>query len=226
MRTSFVTIDSGRAIEDWLWQSRHLCIVILGRNFIIQEYNPGFAALFAPGCELHGQSLLSLLLPASRPLLASLLVDHSVARHLNLDVGSAGCVSLDCRCCSFEQGYLLVGERCESADSAVLQKMTVLHNELVALTRELHRKNKQLLQAQAQIKVLSGILPICMYCKEIRDDQGYWNKLEKFISEHSQAEFSHGICERCMAEKFGAELAAIDAEKCAKEGDQQSTPPE
>jgi len=41
-----------------------------------------------------------------------------------------------------------------------------------------------------------------MYCKEIRDDKGYWNKLEKFITENSEAEFSHGICEKCMAEKF------------------------
>lgn len=56
-----------------------------------------------------------------------------------------------------------------------------------------------------QIKVLSGIIPICMYCKEIRDDKGYWNQLEKFITENSEAEFSHSICEKCMTEKFGME---------------------
>ena len=60
---------------------------------------------------------------------------------------------------------------------------------------------KQLQEANSQIKTLSGIIPICTYCKEIRDDKGYWNRLEKFISEHSTAQFSHGICPKCMKEK-------------------------
>lgn len=50
-----------------------------------------------------------------------------------------------------------------------------------------------------QVKILSGIVPICTYCKEIRDDQGYWNQLESFISEHSDAQFSHSVCPKCMA---------------------------
>ncbi len=52
--------------------------------------------------------------------------------------------------------------------------------------------------AVEKIKALSGIVPICMYCKQIRDDKGYWNQLEAFISEHSKAEFSHSICPSCM----------------------------
>ncbi|SHJ94144.1 Response regulator receiver domain-containing protein [Malonomonas rubra DSM 5091] len=57
-------------------------------------------------------------------------------------------------------------------------------------------------KATEEIKTLRGILPICMYCKGIRDDKGYWNKLEKYISEHSLVEFSHGICNECMKEKY------------------------
>jgi hypothetical protein len=68
---------------------------------------------------------------------------------------------------------------------------------------QLDQKNRELEAAQAQIKVLAGIIPICMYCKEIRDDKGYWNKLENFITQHSEAEFSHGICDKCMEEKYG-----------------------
>ncbi|MBF0230559.1 MAG: DUF3365 domain-containing protein [Desulfamplus sp.] len=59
----------------------------------------------------------------------------------------------------------------------------------------------QLKEANAQVKQLSGIIPICMHCKEIRDDKGYWNKLEKFICSHSEAQFSHGICPKCL-EKY------------------------
>ena len=52
-----------------------------------------------------------------------------------------------------------------------------------------------------EVKNLSGLLPICMHCKNIRDDDGYWNKLESYIQSHSMAEFSHGICESCL-EKY------------------------
>lgn len=55
--------------------------------------------------------------------------------------------------------------------------------------------------ALAQVKTLSGMLPICSGCKKIRDDQGYWKRIETYISEHSEAQFSHGICPDC-AKKF------------------------
>jgi len=48
-----------------------------------------------------------------------------------------------------------------------------------------------------EVKTLSGLLPICASCKKIRDDKGYWNILEQYISEHSDAEFTHGICPEC-----------------------------
>ena len=52
-------------------------------------------------------------------------------------------------------------------------------------------------KALAEIKVLGGLLPICMSCKKIRDDQGYWNQIETYIRSHSQAEFSHSLCPEC-----------------------------
>ena len=51
--------------------------------------------------------------------------------------------------------------------------------------------------AYAQVRQLEGILPICMYCKKIRDNQNSWLKLERYLTEHSQAQFSHGICPEC-----------------------------
>lgn len=56
----------------------------------------------------------------------------------------------------------------------------------------------ELQEALAQIKTLSGLLPICSFCKKIRNDQGHWEVLEEYISEHSQAEFSHGLCPECL----------------------------
>ncbi|MBU1565491.1 MAG: hypothetical protein KJ630_07670 [Proteobacteria bacterium] len=60
----------------------------------------------------------------------------------------------------------------------------------------------ELKEAGAAIKTLQGIVPICMHCKQIRDDKGYWNQLEAYISEHTEAQFSHGICDKCLAEHY------------------------
>ncbi|MFZ5765433.1 MAG: PAS domain-containing protein [Thermodesulfobacteriota bacterium] len=67
---------------------------------------------------------------------------------------------------------------------------------------EKNRLIEELQQAMAQIRRLEGIIPICSYCKRIRDDEGYWNQLEKYISNRSEARFSHSICEECAKKNF------------------------
>jgi len=57
---------------------------------------------------------------------------------------------------------------------------------------------KRLSKALADVKQLSGLLPICSHCKKVRDDKGYWNQVENYISAHSEAKFSHGICPDCV----------------------------
>ncbi len=63
----------------------------------------------------------------------------------------------------------------------------------------------ELREALAKVKILSGFLPICASCKKIRDDEGYWEQLEKYISDHSEVQFSHGICPEC-AERLYPQL--------------------
>jgi PAS domain S-box-containing protein len=65
--------------------------------------------------------------------------------------------------------------------------------------REREKLIEELQVALTRIKVLSGFIPICSSCKKIRDDQGYWNQLEAYIQNHSEAQFSHGICPDCAA---------------------------
>ena len=57
-------------------------------------------------------------------------------------------------------------------------------------------------EAMEQVKVLRGFLPICASCKKIRDDGGYWNQIEAYIRDHSEAVFSHGICPDCVAKLY------------------------
>ena len=59
---------------------------------------------------------------------------------------------------------------------------------------------EKLQQAIAEIRTLQGIIPICMHCKQIRDGEGYWHKVEKYIEKRSEAKFSHGICSTCLKE--------------------------
>lgn len=61
----------------------------------------------------------------------------------------------------------------------------------------------QLGDALSKIKTLSGFLPICANCKKIRDDKGYWNQIENYIQDHSEAEFTHGMCPECSDELYG-----------------------
>jgi PAS domain S-box-containing protein len=60
----------------------------------------------------------------------------------------------------------------------------------------------ELWEALAKVKQLSGMLPICASCKKIKDDQGYWNQIDAYISEHSEAEFSHGLCPDCAKKLY------------------------
>lgn len=72
---------------------------------------------------------------------------------------------------------------------------------VVKLQQSLAARLVELEQALARVKQLQGLLPICSYCKKIRDDKNYWQQVDAYIAEHSEAQFSHGICPDCF-EKF------------------------
>jgi phosphoserine phosphatase RsbU/P len=67
---------------------------------------------------------------------------------------------------------------------------------------ELCRSNEELQRALSEVKVLRGLIPICASCKKIRNDGGFWQQLEEYIGEHSEAEFSHGLCQPCLKKLY------------------------
>jgi hypothetical protein len=75
------------------------------------------------------------------------------------------------------------------------------------------RLEKNLIKANSEIKILRGFLPICSSCKKIRDDKGYWNQIEEYIHQHSEAEFSHGICPECSNRLYGDQDWYIEMKK-------------
>jgi uncharacterized PurR-regulated membrane protein YhhQ (DUF165 family) len=93
---------------------------------------------------------------------------------------------------------------------AILRQVAEIETELTAAQQEIERRKEaerqrdkvieELKGALNEVKTLRGLLPICSYCKKIRDDNGYWNQIEAYIQKHSDAEFSHGICPECVQE--------------------------
>lgn len=88
-------------------------------------------------------------------------------------------------------------------DSQVIWSGVILDiTENKKLEQERDQTLQQLQQALDQVKTLRGFLPICSSCKQIRDDKGYWNQIEAYLSQHAEIEFSHGICPDCVAKLY------------------------
>ena len=81
---------------------------------------------------------------------------------------------------------------------AILREIT----ERKAADAERERLLAELRQTLAEVKTLQGIIPICAGCKKIRDDQGFWSQVETYVTQHSQARFSHGMCPDCLKEWY------------------------
>jgi hypothetical protein len=75
-----------------------------------------------------------------------------------------------------------------------MRNINIRHKDAI---KTLEKINQKLMQARAELKIMSGLLPICSHCKKIRDDKGYWNQIEVYIDKHSEANFSHSICPDC-----------------------------
>lgn len=84
-----------------------------------------------------------------------------------------------------------------------------LNQELGNLSRQLHKKNAELQYALDHVKTLQGIIPICMHCHKIRNDKQVWDQLEAYLEKHTEANFSHGICQEC-AKKYYPDMDIYD----------------
>lgn len=105
---------------------------------------------------------------------------------------------------SIANGNML--QRVESTSNDEVGTLAGAFNQMSERLEETHREKDKLIhdleEAIANVKVLSGLLPICASCKKIRDGQGGWNVLEQYIEEHSDAGFTHGLCPECTGKYF------------------------
>ena len=98
-----------------------------------------------------------------------------------------------------------IGELIHNGQTSVLKGIV----QDITERKEQENKQKKLMnelqEAFARIKTLSGLIPICANCKRIRDDRGYWQRMERYIEERSQAEFTHSLCPDCEQKLYGSE---------------------
>ena len=80
---------------------------------------------------------------------------------------------------------------------------------VIELQTALADRVKKLEEALVKIRTLQGLLPICSYCKKIRNDQDYWEQIETYVADHSQAEFTHGICPDCLEKHIKGQMETL-----------------
>lgn len=98
---------------------------------------------------------------------------------------------------SAESQYVLVDQK--PLAEGELHPLVIENARLYQLAEE---RLARLEKAQAELKVLHGIIPICAWCKKVRDDDGCWAQVEEYVAKHSEASFSHGICPSCDGANF------------------------
>ncbi len=171
---------------------------IIGLNLegLIVSWNPGAAELFGYGADEVIGRPLAILAPPDLPDDTPALLDRLKRGELVHDfetvrrkkdgqiIHIAASLSLIKNTLGKVMGVSLIARDIE---------------ERVQAEKEREELLRQLQAAFAQLKTLSGLLPICASCKKIRDDQGYWKQVEVYVQEHSKAEFTHGICPECAA---------------------------
>jgi PAS domain-containing protein len=199
-------------IDAYLASSNGIGIALVDADLVILGCNPGFMRLFNPNHNPNGQPLsdyLELNIDALRCGEELLL---PTSRKLGMNAINY------CHLIRTDSGFLLFCERRILTESRALEQMGGMNVELINIQREMVKKNyqlekltteldlrvKELQETLDRVKRLEGIISICMYCKKIRSEEESWILLEKYISEHTDAEFSHGICPICLEEHYPA----------------------
>lgn len=197
-------------IESYLMSSNGIAIVQLDTNLIILDCNLGFMRLFKPRQSPAGEQLADYLEFNTTDITCGVQINIPCSRKSGLDAVN------NCFLIQTDDGYLLFLERLLLTQSRALEQMGSMNDELINIQRDVLKKNRKLEkleleshdrvaaleQALERIRRLERIIPICMYCHKIRNEEESWDKFEKYLQEHSDAEFSHGICPVCMDEKY------------------------
>jgi hypothetical protein len=166
-----------------------------------------FASIFGTRSQLLCVAAFLLTLTAATYLYGRTIVAEDLKLHLQSgSLNAAVCMLATIFLAYINEGITRTGLRISQQELVRNQELNrTLEQRVAERTRALSDKYKErkeltarLEKSLAEVKILSGFLPICSACKKIRDDSGYWNQIETYISTHSQAQFSHSLCPECL----------------------------
>ena len=173
-------------------------IIITDMNSVIKFVNPSFcrlfeyqpnqiinqnaAVLFATR-EVKNISNVISIIDISKNDTEEFSVERSDGQRLIVEVSASHV---------FDSSGQIVGRMASFVDISKRKKIEMDRDKLI----------QKLKDALERVKTLRGLIPICAACKKIRDDKGFWHEVEKYIKEHSGAEFSHGLCPKCLIELY------------------------
>ncbi len=204
--------EANEQLVDILDAKSSVAILLIDDKQLIADCNNGFLKMFSLSEKPRGVDLTNFLISGDQGVLSATGVQEFAC---NPNTGVHG--FLVAHRLPGKSGLLLWCERLVSTNNQVVEQMALLNSEFIAIQRELDKKNHHLKQVQheleekvvllekalSKVKQLEGTIPICMYCKQIRDEKKLWHQLERYISDHSEAMFSHSICPACFEKNFG-----------------------
>lgn len=233
-----MSMPSGQWQEFWddflyqyLEETSSLVLLRLNQDLEICQCNQGFLKIMDLPVQPLGEKITAYFLPERQTLPVWPKAGESLRGRLPLQPHNAAVHLLTCQIINTGQNYLVIGEKLQLMESNIVSKISYLNQEMANLTRQLQQQNRtlqdmmakirqseaekeklinKLQEALMQVKTLRGLLPICSACKKIRNDQGYWQQIEGYIKEHSEADFTHSICPDCMTKLYGDFLSSQD----------------
>ncbi|MFH2127521.1 MAG: MASE3 domain-containing protein [Pseudomonadota bacterium] len=170
-------------------------VIFLAPDWKMHEFNLGAQEIFGwQRREVLARDFLSVLIPPEQAGAVESLLRRSLGGEPQRQVET---VMLD----KEGQAHHILWN-CTRLDDSLGQALGLVISGLDITVRIKYAKEreeliKSLQEALAQVKTLSGLLPICSHCKKIRDDSGYWRQIEQYVEKHSEAEFSHSMCPQC-----------------------------
>jgi len=190
-------------IKDYLECETGTAILVLAKDLTIERANKGFRRhLNMLDAHIIGAPIHSFLLVESQALFDTLSQGEHRSFSLSFAPEQGVVTVLHAHIYATVNHFIIFGEHPVDTHHELIDKMSQLNSELVNAMRELRRKQNELDHAQAEVNTLSGLLPICSNCMKIRDDKGYWNRIETYISQNSKARFTHGVCPVCIEKLY------------------------
>ncbi len=176
-------------------RSSDVLLVVDGKNGTILEANQAVKNILGYESQtLCGKPFSLLMSPNSESSKEDIM--NGITVYGNVFVQTFQCA--DGSTCTMDLTATMIPWKNDSAILVTIRDAT----ERIQAEQERERLIHELQEAMEKIKTLRGLVPICMHCKNIRNDEGFWQKVETYVQEHSDAKFSHGICPSCLKKHY------------------------